>query len=165
MLMIDPQVRYADVMERQIYNSILSGIGLDGASWFYSNVLRWYGKDHRLLSNDAHQRFQPGDPERRRANICCPTNVLRTVAEWQNCQYTTSDDGLWVHHYAANSLGAGAWQLALDTDYPWDGEITIELQAAPAEQSAILFRIPAWADGASITVNGEPTGVAAEPCM
>ena len=160
MLMIDPQARYADVMERQIYNSVLPGIGLDGASWFYTNVLRWYGQEHHLLSADSYERFQPGDPERRRAHICCPTNVLRTVAEWQNYQYTESKEGLWVHHYAANALDSAPWRLTLDTDYPWDGEVTIRVKSAPA---ALMLRIPPWAKGAKITINGEPSRCAKKP--
>ncbi len=154
MLMIDPQARYADIMERQIYNSILSGIGLDGASWFYTNVLRWYGEEHRLFSNDGYQRFQPGDPAHRRANICCPTNLLRTVAEWHNYQYTSSNDGLWVHHYGANRLESEPWTFTLDTDYPWDGEISLHVESAPHGETSMLLRIPSWAEGAAVIVNG-----------
>ena len=163
MLLIDPQARYADIMELQIYNSILSGIGIEGASWFYTNVLRWYGQEHHLLSADSYERFQPGDPERRRAHICCPTNVLRTVAEWHNYQYTTSKRGLWVHHYAANALDCGPFKLTLDTDYPWDGEITIRIEAAPAGKTSLMLRIPPWAKGAKLAINGEPSRVAKRP--
>ncbi len=154
MLLIDPQARYAEIMERQIYNSILSGIGLDGSSWFYTNVLRWYGEEHQLLSNDAYQRFQPGDPARRRANICCPTNLLRTVAEWHNYQYAISGEDLWVHHYGANRLDSERWKLKLDTDYPWDGEVTIRIESAPSEEATLSLRIPSWAEGAEVMING-----------
>jgi uncharacterized protein len=163
MLLIDPQVKYADIMERQIYNSILSGVGIEGNDWFYSNVLRWYGKDHHLLTADSYERFQPGDPERRRAHICCPTNVLRTVAEWHNYQYTTSDAGLWVHHYAADTLAAGPWKLSQETDYPWDGEVTFRMAATPSEPTSLLLRIPGWATHATISVNGEAVDVPAAP--
>ena len=163
MLLIDPQERYADIMERQIYNSILSGVSLDGRNWFYTNPLRWYGREHHLLSNDAHERFKPGDPDRRRANVCCPTNVLRTIAEWHNYQYTTSKGGLWVHHYAANELDDATWELTLDTDYPWDGEITITIQAAPAGKSALMLRVPNWTAKPKLVINGEPSRVAKRP--
>ena len=163
MLMIDPQARYADLMEQQIYNSVLSGIGLDGASWFYTNVLCWYGREHRLLSADAYERFQPGDPERRRAHICCPTNVLRTVAEWHGYQYTLSDEGLWVHHYGSNRLDAAGFRLSLDTRYPWDGEVSIKVEAAPQKRTAVMLRIPAWADRAKIAVNATASRVPKRP--
>ena len=163
MLMIDPKACYADIMERQVYNSILSGIGIEGNDWFYSNPLRWYGAEHHLLSADSYQRFQPGDPERRRAHICCPSNLLRTVAEWHNYQYTTCDDGLWVHHYGANTLDAAPWKLCQETDYPWDGVVTLRIEDAPAEATALLLRIPGWATAASLTVNGEPVEAAGEP--
>ncbi|MBT7163811.1 MAG: glycoside hydrolase family 127 protein [Victivallales bacterium] len=163
MLLIDPQAKYADIMERQIYNSILSGIGMEGDDWFYSNVLRWYGKDHRLLTADSYERFQPGDPERRRAHICCPTNLLRTVAEWHNYQYTMSDDGLWVHHFGANTLAADTWKLTQETDYPWDGAITFRMAAAPTQVTGLMLRIPGWAGGATIAINGEGIDVPATP--
>ena len=163
MLLIEPKARYADIMERQIYNSILSGIGIEGNDWFYSNVLRWYGKDHHLLTSDSYERFQPGDPERRRAHICCPTNLLRTVAEWHNYQYATSDDGLWVHHYGANTLAAGPWKLTQETDYPWDGGVTFKVAAAPAGTTGLMLRIPGWATGATISINGETTDIPADP--
>jgi len=163
MLLIDPQAKYADVMEQQIYNSILSGMGIEGNDWFYSNVLRWYGKDHHLLTADSYERFQPGDPERRRAHICCPTNLLRIVAEWHSYQYTTSDDGLWVHHYATNTLATGPWKLTQETDYPWDGTITFRMAAAPTEPTGLLLRIPGWAAGATIAINGEKVDVSAAP--
>ena len=99
MLAITGEARYADVIERTVYNSILSAIGLDGMSWFSTNPLRWHGKEHRLLSGDAPQRFPPGP-----AHACCPLSVLRFIAEWHGYLYSISDEGLWLHHYGAGTL-------------------------------------------------------------
>ncbi|MFQ6098828.1 MAG: glycoside hydrolase family 127 protein, partial [Armatimonadota bacterium] len=163
MLAISGDARYADVMERSWYNSILPGIGLDGASWFYTNVLRWYGEDHRLLSQDAHERFQPG-----MTHICCPSNLLRTIAELHGYFYSTSDEGLWVHHYGGNtfdgSLRDGTrMTLTQETDYPWEGRVLMTVEPAEPTEFALMLRIPEWAEGATLSVNGRAPDVAAQP--
>jgi len=156
MLLATGEARFADIMERNIYNSILSGVNVSGKGWSYTNPLRWHGTDHELLSADAHQRFDPG-----RNHICCPTNVLRTVASMHGYLYTTSDDGLWVHHYGTNALNTRLsdgrrLQLTQSTEYPWQGLVGLKLnELKPGEPFAIRLRIPGWAKGASITVNGQ----------
>lgn len=163
MLAISGEARYADLMERFIYNSILSGIGLDGASWFYTNVLRWYGRDHQLMSQDAYERFQPG-----RIHICCPSNLLRTVAEWHGYAYSVSEEGLWVNHYGASHfqgpLSDGRpLEVEQETDYPWDGDVRLTLNPPEPTACSLMLRIPGWAEGAQVLVNEGPAGVAAEP--
>ncbi len=163
MLQITGEARFADVMERQLYNSILSGIGLNGKSWFYTNVLRWYGREHRLLSNDAYERFQPG-----RRHICCPSNLLRTIAKLRGWMYGVSDDGLWVNLYGASTFrgqlpDGSEVELAQETDYPWSGEIELSFARAPQRPFALLLRVPGWAEGAQATVNGAPVEPAPVP--
>ncbi len=157
MLYVQPEARFADLMERTLYNSILSGIGIDGQGWTYTNPLCWHGADHELLSNDAHTRFDPGEK-----HICCPTNLMRTVAGWHGCLYTTGDAGLWVHHYGANQAqinvpGNGSVHLTMETDYPWDGRIRLRLDKVDTKGPlAIRLRVPGWAKDASLSVNGNP---------
>ncbi len=164
MLLITGQARFADVMEQTIYNSILSGINVSGKGWSYTNPLRWYGAEQLLRSNDAHQRFDPGAK-----HICCPTNLLRLLASWNDYLYTTSADGLWVHHYGGNRLETtleNGTRLVLreETGYPWDGAIkfTVE-QVSPSRAFSIALRIPAWAQEATLKVNGRPAGGALAP--
>ncbi|OHD53736.1 MAG: hypothetical protein A2096_04800, partial [Spirochaetes bacterium GWF1_41_5] len=97
MLLLNGEVKYADIMENTIYNSIISGIGIEGKSWFYTNPLRWFGRDHKLLSQDAYERFQPGEK-----HICCPSNLLRTVAGMHNFMYTQTSSGLAVNMYGSS---------------------------------------------------------------
>ena len=156
MLSVTGEARFADVMERNLYNSILSGVNVSGKGWSYTNPLRWHGPEHELLSADYHQRFDPGA-----RHICCPTNVLRTVASMHGYLYSTSDDGLWVHHYGANTLNTRLSDgrrlgLTQTTEYPWQGVVGLKLnEIEPGEPFAIRLRIPGWAKGASITVNGQ----------
>lgn len=163
MLLLTGDARHADVIERTLYNSILPGIGLDGASWFYTNPLRWHGAGHKLLSQDAARRFQPG-----LKHVCCPSNLLRTVAEAHGYVYSVSDEGLWVHLYGGNRFtGAlrdgGRVDLEQITDYPWDGTVRLKIHAAPPAPFALSLRIPEWAHGAALTLNGEPVNLAARP--
>ena len=158
MLSIDPDPGYADVMEQNLYGGILSGVGLDGVSWFYRNFLRWHGGEYGPYTHSHKRytcvRFQPG-----RQAICCPTNLLRTELEFQNYLYTVSDDVLWIHHYAANTLETTSDETAVgitlgqETDYPWEGRIRIVFEKAPASFS-VRLRIPAWAESATLQVNG-----------
>ncbi len=171
LLGITGDAKYADLMERTLYNSIISGMGLEGASWFYTNVLRWYGKDHPLLRNDSHERFQPGDPARDRKHICCPSNLLRLIAGLHNYLYSVSDSGLWAHLYGSNTFDGALpngtrVRLTQETDYPWNGTVRLTLDAVDAPAAphfSLHLRVPAWAADATVAVNGEPFAVPLEP--
>jgi len=164
MLCRDGEAKYADIMELEIYNGILSGIGLDGKSWWYRNTLRRYDVEHNESGhNDQAQRIQPG-----RRGICCPSNLVRTVAEWQNYLYSTSEDGLWVHHYGDTEFSfklptGEVIALQQTTDYPWDGKVSITIREVPERTFCIRLRIPGWANSASITVNDRAVNIATDP--
>jgi len=164
MLFISPEARYADIMERTLYNSIISGVELDGDHWSYTNPLAWNGPEHEVLSNDRHKRFDPASHQ-----ICCPTNLLRTEASWHGYLYTTDLDGLWVHHYGGNRASITladdtCTQLCMSTDYPWDGQVRIEIETCDASRPwPLRLRIPEWADGATLTINGKLADVAVAP--
>jgi len=164
MLAITGEARFADIMERTIYNSILSGIEIDGEGWSYTNPLRWHGAEHVLRSNDTHKRSYPG-----RRMICCPTNLMRTAASWHNYLYSVDEEGLWIHHYGANvfkgALGDGRnLKLTQQTDYPWDGRIRIKVDDVRKGSAFLLrLRIPGWAQNAKLTVNGKAAKAACKP--
>ncbi len=167
MLLLEPDAAYADIMEETLYSGMLSGIGLDGASWFYRNVLRWHGGEHGPYTHSHKRytcvRFQPG-----RQAICCPTNLLRTEVEIENYFYSVSGNALWVHHYAASTLGTtlpGGRPVGLtqETDYPWEGAIRLRFDRTPDTGFALKLRIPGWAAGATLTVNGHEAGAALRP--
>jgi len=164
MLAITGKARFADIMERTVYNSILSGIEVDGEGWSYTNPLRWHGAEHVLRSNDTHKRSYPG-----RRMICCPTNLMRTVASWHNYLYSVDETGLWIHHYGANvfngALGDGrSLKLTQQTDYPWDGRIRIKVGDVQKGSAFLLhLRIPGWAQDAKLAVNGKAAKVDCKP--
>lgn len=153
MLGITGDEKYADEMEQVLYNSMLSSISLDGESYFYTNPLRWYGKDHQLLSQDAYQRWNLP-----RGGICCPPNTIRTIAEVGNYVYSVSDKSIWVNLYGSNivitKLPDGTpvkWEQ--QTEYPWKENIKIICKESSSASYALMLRIPSWAEGASVFVN------------
>jgi DUF1680 family protein len=114
------------------------------------------------LANRGGHRRQPWF-----GTACCPPNIGRLLASLPDYLYTISDEGLWVHLYAASSITtvlADGVQVSLvqRTTYPWDGKIA--LQVAPAEpgEFSLFLRVPAWAAGASLTVNGEAVATPVE---
>jgi hypothetical protein len=161
MLLAKPHGKFADMIEHEIYNGILSGVDLSGRYYWYRNQLRFHADRVPRGHNDMIAREKPGS-----RRICCPTNVVRTIAEWRSYLYGTDDQGIWVHQYAASSVTlpvpGGEAELEMETDYPWDGEILLRFASASDAPCRIVLRIPAWANGAVLRINGDevsPTDV------
>ena len=162
LLNLSGDAKYADVMERVLYNSMLSSMSLDGITFCYTNPLRWYGAEHPLLSQDSYHRWFIS------RCYCCPTNTARTIALLHNWVYSQSDRAVWIHLYSSSILNtklADGSTIALrqKTDYPWDDQIEITIDEAPSQQVSLMLRIPGWAQNATISVNGEASGQALTP--
>jgi DUF1680 family protein len=106
--------------------------------------------------------MRPKDPILRSPTLicyCCPPNLARTIAELGGWAYSRSADALWVNLYGGNTLSTalagGALKLAQDTEYPWEGRVRFQVEQAPADEFALMLRIPAWAEGATFQVNRE----------
>ncbi len=100
--------------------------------------------------------------------FCCPPNVARTIAEASDYAYGRSSAAAWIHLYGASMLDTelalgSRLKLSQETDYPWDGLVTIRVQEAPRSAFSIKLRVPGWADGASLAVNGRPWPNTLEP--
>lgn len=153
MLQITGDAKYADIMELALYNSILSGINLEGDKFFYTNPLR--------ASNDFpyELRWNGGRQAYISKSNCCPPNVVRTIAEVSNYFYSHVNNGLYVHLYGANKLNTiveNGSELSLEqvTNYPWDGSIDLKINKIQQSEFAFFLRIPAWANDAKILING-----------
>jgi uncharacterized protein len=103
MLALTGEAKYAEVMERVLYNSMLSGIGIEGRDYFYTNPLRRID-GQPLLSNDSAARWSDTTPASPLRCFCCPPNVARTLAELNGWAYGVSQDVVWVHLYGSNVL-------------------------------------------------------------
>ncbi|GAA0481731.1 hypothetical protein Ade02nite_57260 [Paractinoplanes deccanensis] len=158
--------RYADLIERTLFNVIATSPADDGARFFYTNTL--------------HQRVPGTEPPadaivpRAASSLrapwfavsCCPTNLARTFAGLGAYLATTDEDGVQIHQYAAASLettlpGGRAVALEIDTDYPADGRIAVRVVRAPETPWTLSLRVPQWADGATVEDGGGKRGVPA----
>jgi DUF1680 family protein len=162
MLGITGEVRFADVLETVLYNSGISGISIDGKLFCYTNNLRWYGNDSKLLKNDTYTRLPY------LGCFCCPPNVVRTIAKVGGWAYGVSNEAVWVNLYGSNELNTelpdgSQIMLKQETDYPWDGNIQILVNSPKKKEYALMLRIPQWAAGATIKVNGKKTEAQVEP--
>ena len=162
MLNLSGDAKYADIVELVIYNSMLSSMSLDGIKFCYTNPLRWYGEAHPLLSQDSYERWYL------LYCYCCPTNTARTIALLHNWIYSASDDGLWLHLYGSNQVNTtladgSEFALTQQSEYPWDDNIRITIDAAPAHDVALMLRIPGWCDAAELSINGEQSELALNP--
>jgi DUF1680 family protein len=151
MLAITGDAKYADVMELALYNSVLSGISLNGKNFLYTNPLS-YSDDLPFKQRWSKDRI----PYIALSN-CCPPNVVRTIAELSNYAYSISEKGLWFHLYGGNDINTvlkngKPLKLKQETNYPWDGNIKITIEQAA--DASLFFRVPGWCKGAIIKVNG-----------
>lgn len=140
--------RYADVMERSLYNGVLAGVSLDGHRYFYVNPLESRGGHHRLEWYGC---------------ACCPPNVTRTLAALGGYAYAVSPEGLWINLYIQGQVRAQIdgqpLTMTVRTDYPWSGRVSLTLKMPrtnPAGEYGLYLRIPGWTPSASIAVNGRP---------
>jgi len=136
---------YADHVELALYNAVLAGVSLDGTRFFYDNPLASAGYHHR------REWF---------GCACCPPNLARTLAALGGYAYACDDAGLVVNLYIQGSvttrLAGVATTVAVTTDYPWDGQVTLDLAPASAVRAALRLRVPGWCQGARVRVNGAP---------
>ncbi len=145
MLNLTGEARFADLMELTLYNAVLSGLSLDGTRYFYQNPLADRGKHRR------QEWF---------GCACCPPNIARLLASLPGYFYSTSESGVHVHLYATGvaniALANGETvRLVQRTNYPWDGEIEILIEEAPTVPFELKLRIPGWAVGGSVEINGQ----------
>ncbi len=153
MLDLTADARYADVMERALYNGAASGVSLDGRKFLYANPLAHLGAKgpHHAHHGDGHRRDFFGC-------ACCPPNIARLLASIGSYVYSVAPGALYVHLYAAGSLTADVAGrrvlLSQKTGYPWDGEVALAVRAAAPATFDLMLRIPGWCRGHRIRVNG-----------
>lgn len=156
MLLATGEARYADIVENCMYNSILPGISLDGEKYFYTNPLR-------LADELPYKLRWPKQRQKYISCFCCPPNTLRTLCQAQDYIYSLAKGRIYVNMMGASTLntaveGVGNITLTQTTDYPWEGHMTLtidDIKAKKNTQMEIALRIPAFAEGALLKVNGQ----------
>lgn len=143
LFLLHGDAQYADVLERILYNGFLVGISLEGNTFFYPNP----------LEADGVSAFNHGSILRQPwfGCSCCPSNVVRFLPSLLGYVYAQRDDQLYVNLYAAGDadieMQGTSVHLAQKTDYPWSGDIRVEVGPEAPATFAVLLRIPGWAQG------------------
>ncbi|HSB15107.1 MAG TPA: beta-L-arabinofuranosidase domain-containing protein [Bryobacteraceae bacterium] len=143
------EARFADEIERALYNGVNSGMSLDGTLYCYRNPLELTGDPEDKIRNPWY------------STTCCPPNLQRVLASLPGYFYSTSREGLHIHLYDNNTLdwrledGTGL-RLKQTTKYPWEGKVEIAMRLERAVEFTLFLRVPGWASPARAAVNGRP---------
>ncbi len=134
LFLLEGDAKYIDVMERTLYNGLISGVSLDGKTFFYPNPLESVGQHARAEWFGV---------------ACCPGNITRFMASVPGYIYAKRGDALYVNLFAAGNadidLEGGKLKLVQQTRYPWDGTVKMIVTPERARSFAINVRIPGWA--------------------
>ena len=136
--------KYADVMERSMYNGALAGISLEGDKFFYVNPLESLGNHHRQEWYGC---------------ACCPSQICRFLPSIGNYIYGVSDSAVWVNLFIGNTadikVGKKNVTLRQETNYPWEGAVALTVGVKGSLKTQMRLRVPGWCDNYTIAVNGE----------
>ena len=161
LFLLHGESKYYDVLERSLYNGLISGVSLEGNGFFYPNPLESMGQHQRQAWFGC---------------ACCPSNICRFIPSLPGYVYAVKDNNVYVNLFVSNTatLKVGGKKLTLSqkTEYPWDGAIGITVDRATGHDFTLKLRIPGWVKGQvvpsdlyayadnkrldyTITVNGE----------
>ena len=136
LFLLHGESKYFDVLERTLYNGLISGVSLQGDGFFYPNPLESMGQHQRQAWFGC---------------ACCPSNISRFIPSLPGYVYAVKDKDVYVNLFLSNKseLAVGKKKVALSqqTNYPWDGDITITIDQNSVGQFALKIRIPGWVKG------------------
>ncbi len=139
MNLLTGESKYFDILERSLYNGALDGLSLSGDRFFYGNPLASTGKHFRK------EWF---------GTACCPANIARLVASLGDYVYATSSSGIWVNLFVASNtnvmIGKTKVQIDQKSNYPWEGEVTINVTPEKKSKFGMYVRVPGWATGETV---------------
>jgi DUF1680 family protein len=144
--LITNEAKYSDLLEWQLYNALSVGIGLDGTSYFYRNLLESEGQIQR---------------KKWFATPCCPSNISRIWASIGEYIYSYNEDGIWIHQYIGSSTAiqrtkeSPTINIQMKSEFPWNGRVNLVITVEKPSKFAINIRLPSWSNGLVITIDGE----------
>ncbi len=136
--------KYSDWLETSLYNSVISGVGLNGVSYFYRNP---------LFDLKLHQRQEWW------SCTCCPTNMVRMLASLPGYMYSISDEGVWAHLFDNSEINyqladGTSFSIEQKTNYPWSGKIEFTIGLESAKEFTLFVRKPSWCQQHSVNIIG-----------
>ncbi len=149
MFLLHGDAKYIDVLEKTLYNGLISGIGLDGKSFFYTNAM------------EIRNSFTHPDMEATRSGwfecSCCPTNLTRLIPSVPGYMYAQKGNDLFVNLFINSTVDLTVnnkpLQIVQQNNYPWDGNLKFTINSAKANAFNLMVRIPGWAGNAAIPSN------------
>jgi DUF1680 family protein len=141
MFLLHGDAKYIDVLERILYNGMISGVSLSGNSFFYPNC----------LASDGKYKFNIGSLTRQPwfDCSCCPSNVIRFIPSIPNYVYARRDDSLYVNLFISSkatiAVNDKPVEILQETGYPWEGKVLIRINPEINSNFSIHLRIPGWA--------------------
>jgi hypothetical protein len=146
MFLLHGDSKYIDVMEKTLYNGLISGVGLDGKSFFYTNAMQ--------VSNG----FSQPDLERERSGwftcSCCPTNVVRLLPSIPGYIYAQNGNDVYVNLFISGTgnliVNNKALKITQQNNYPWEGALAFTIDPESAMELNLKIRIPGWAQNQAI---------------
>lgn len=159
---IDADARYADTVERIIYNGFLSGLSLDGKSFFYENAQEIDLEKRKIVRGALHENRNTHFPITQRVEVfgcsCCPPNVTRFISSIGDFVYNYDDETVYVNQYMDSTADIDGLKIVQKTNYPYDGRVALTITGG---NRRMALRIPSWCRMWTLTLNGKV--VTAEP--
>ena len=157
MLSLEAKGAYADVMERALYNGVISGMQLDGKRFFYVNPLEVLPE---ASLKDQRKRHVKVERQRWFGCACCPPNIIRLVSSLEDYICSANEREVYVHLYVRGAVQAEtdgkAVRFDVDTDYPWKGDVALTYRGEERATFALKLRIPGWCGSYALSLNGAP---------
>ncbi|MEO7311393.1 MAG: beta-L-arabinofuranosidase domain-containing protein [Chitinophagaceae bacterium] len=157
MFLLHGDSKYIDILEKTLYNGLISGIGVDGKSFFYTNAMEVKNGSNQSKPNG----FSSGSVEATRSGwfecSCCPTNLVRLLPSIPGYMYAQKDDNLYVNLFINGSadliVNKQPVQLIQQNNYPWDGALGFIINPKSSTAFHLLVRIPGWAQNIAVPSN------------
>ena len=171
LLLAQGDVRFADLIERTLFNVVATSPSADGRSFFYANTLHRREPAPPVSMDEVSPRAASSQRAPWFEVSCCPPNVARTFASLAGYLATEDGRGIQLHQYASSSIRTAlpdgrAIGLEVETEYPRDGLVRVAVSETPADAWTLTLRVPSWAVSARVTVRpvgGEAKSFEAAP--
>jgi DUF1680 family protein len=141
MFLLHGDSKYIDILEKSLYNGLISGVGMDGKSFFYTNAME-------VNHNSPHKHMEPGRSGWFPCS-CCPTNVARLIPSVPGYLYAQKGNDVYVNLFAASNtqllVSKKKVRITQENNYPWDGRLRFTVSPPSALEFNLRIRIPGWA--------------------
>lgn len=153
---ITKDASYMDIVEKALYNTVLSGIAADGKSFFYVNPLEVWPANCLPKTSREHVK-----PIRQKwfGVACCPPNITRTLASLGQYIYFQEENAVYINLFISNimetTINGAAFRLKLSGDFPWENKVSLEIQGDRKTEATFALRIPSYAKNFTVSRGGE----------